>query len=319
MALRFGRRPPPPADAPPLPIQAAPGHLRHRLESRTRWITAAASPLLLSAFFQDPFGLATNLGGFALIAGGMVMTRQGLQAEAAYDARRVAKRPALPRKLFGGLLAGAGLAIGSAEPHALLGAGVVGVVGAALHWLSFGSDPMRDKGLEGVDSFQQGRVARIVAEAEGHLTAMQDAIARTGDPRLQDVVADFAAKARALYARIEENPAEVAAARRYLGVWLLGARDATMRFADLYAATGDRDARLAWLALMADLTTEFAARSARMMAGGRADMEIEMAVLRDRLAREGLAGQPATPRQLQDDRTTTLDALLRPTPERERR
>jgi hypothetical protein len=36
-----------------------------------------------------------------------------LQAEAAYDARRIARRPAIPRKLFGGILTGLGLAIGA--------------------------------------------------------------------------------------------------------------------------------------------------------------------------------------------------------------
>ena len=40
-----------------------------------------------------------------------LQTREGLQAEAAYDARRIARRPAIPRKLFGGILTGLGLAI----------------------------------------------------------------------------------------------------------------------------------------------------------------------------------------------------------------
>lgn len=42
---------------------------------------------------------------------------------------------------------------------------------------------MRDKGTEGVDTFQQDRAQRIVAEGEAHLKAMQDAILRTGDRR----------------------------------------------------------------------------------------------------------------------------------------
>lgn len=332
MAIRFGGRFSPGAQkSTPTepPLRAAPGHLNHRLESRTKWITAAASPLLMTAFFQDPVGMAANLVGFGVIAGGMMLTREGLQAEAAYDARRTARRPAYPRKLFGGILTGLGLAIGAAEPGALAGAGILGVVGGALHWLSFGSDPMRDKGMTGVDTFQQDRVARVIAEAEAHLGAMREAVARTQDAGLGAQVERFAATARTLFSRLEDNPAELGSARRYLGVWLLGARDATVKFADLYSRSPDPAARAAWEALMADLTTEFGARSARMIEGGRTDMEIEIDVLRERLAREGLAaakggiGMPAaasappqTPQQIEDRRAVTLDELLRTPAER---
>lgn len=318
MAIRFrgphspGARPAPP---PTLPVRAEPGHLRHRLESRTAWITAAASPLLVTAFFQDPAGLAANLAGFGAIAAGMVMTRQGLQAEAAYEARPVARRPAIPRKLFGGVLTGLGLALGAFEPGALAGAGIVGLTGGLLHWLSFGSDPMRDKGMSGDAGFQQERVALVLADAEAHLAAMQRAIAATGRPQLAVAMEDFTATARALFRQLQDNPAELPAARRYLGVWLLGAREATERLAAIEARTpgGDADARTAWAGLMADLATEFAARSRRMIEGGRADMDIEIGVLRDRLAREGVAGQPPAPArpQLQDTRSVTLDELLR--------
>lgn len=68
----------------------APGEIRHPLESRTRWVTIMAIPFLISAFWQDPNGLALHLIAFGGVASGMWMTREGLQAEAAYDARRIA-------------------------------------------------------------------------------------------------------------------------------------------------------------------------------------------------------------------------------------
>ena len=147
------------------------------------------------------------------------------------------------RKLFGGILTGLGLALGSYVPGAELGAGIIGVAGAVLHWLSFGTDPMRDKGMEGIDSFQQDRAARIISEGEAHLKAMQDAILRTGDRRLEARVGMFAATARELFARIEQDPGDIAATRRYLGVYLQGARDATVKFSDLYVQTHDARAR----------------------------------------------------------------------------
>ena len=294
MAKRYGGRfSPQPTDRDrPLPARAAPGEARHPLESRPKWVTIAATPLLLMAFFQPPLIMATCLAGFGIIAGAMWMTREGLRAEAAYDARRVARRPAFPRKLFGGLLAGLGLAVASFEPGAAAGAGIIGVAGAVLHYLAFGPDPMRDKGMEGVDGFQQDRAARIVAEGEDHLRAMHDAITRTGDRRLEARVQMFAATARELFARVQDNPGELASARRYLGVYLMGAREATVKFADLYAQTRDTRARQDYEALLDDLDTNFAARTRQMLEGSRLDLDIEMQVLGDRLAREGVRPDP---------------------------
>ena len=314
MAKRFGGRysPEPRADdaAPREAPRPAPGQIRHPLESRTRWITIMATPLLISAFWQDPTGLAMQLTAFGAIASGMVLTRDGLQAEAAYDARRTARRPAIPRKLFGGVLTGLGLALGAWVPGSEAGAGVIGVAGALLHWLSFGTDPMRDKGMAGIDPFQQDRAQRILSDGEAHLAAMQDAILRTGDRRLEARVAMFAATARELFGHIQDDPDHIAPLRRYLGVYLQGARDATVKFSDLYAQTRDPRARQDYETLLNDLETEFSARSARLLDGGRADLDIEISVLRDRLSREGLRPASVDPAEL--ERPMTLDDLLMP-------
>ncbi|WP_312526795.1 5-bromo-4-chloroindolyl phosphate hydrolysis family protein [Paracoccus sp. (in: a-proteobacteria)] len=318
MAKRYGgkyspdsqsRDPREPLDPRDLP-RPSPRDAHHPLESRTYWITAAATPFLISAFFQDPFGLATCLAGFGITASGMWMTREGLKAEAAYDARRVARRPAIPRKLFGGILTGLGLAVGAFEPGqaATVGAGIIGVSAAILHWLSFGSDPMSDKGMEGIDSFQQDRAARILAEGEDYLRAMRDAILRLGDRRLEARVHLFSATVRDLFQQIEENPGEIANARRYLGVYLMGARDATVKFVDLYSRTRDPKAREDYEALISDLETNFAARTRQLIEGSRTNLDIEMQVLRDRLAREGVRTDAEPPAL--DFRTQDIPANL---------
>ena len=261
---------------------------RHRLRGRPKWITIAASPFLLGAFFQSPTGMITDLAAFGIIAGAMVLTREGLLAQATYESLPAARRPAFPRKLFGGLLAGLGLGLGAAEPGAWGGAGLIAVAGAALHYLSFGADPLRDKGMEGADGFQQARAGRLIDEAEDHLARMADAIGRAGDRGLSDRVAQFDATVRSLFDQLRQNPADLATLRRYLGVYLVSARDTTAKFADLYARTHDPEARAAYQAFLDDLERDFTARRRQLLEGGRADLEIEMSVLRDRLAREGV-------------------------------
>ncbi|HRM75988.1 MAG TPA: 5-bromo-4-chloroindolyl phosphate hydrolysis family protein, partial [Paracoccus sp. (in: a-proteobacteria)] len=151
-----------------------------------------------------------------------------------------------------------------------------------------------------------------VAEGEAHLKAMQDAILRTGDRRLEARVAMFAATARDMFVRVEEDPGDIAAARRYLGVYLQGARDATVKFSDLYAQTHDARARQDYENLLNDLETEFAARTRKLIEGGRTDLDIEIGVLRDRLAREGVRPVTSAPEPAGLERSMTLDDLLIP-------
>lgn len=314
MAKRFGGRFSPgerPQDGTLNPVPAAP--IRHRLASRPKYVTLASVPLLFGAFFQDPSGMAANLAAFGMIASAMWMTGQGLAAEAAYEVRRVARRPAIPRKLFGGVLTGLGLGLGVAEPGSLVGAGAVGATGLMLHWLAFGSDPMRDKGMAGTDAFQQDRAQKMIDEAETHLAQMRDAIRRADDRWLEARVDRFAATVEGLFDRVRDNPDDLSAVRRYMGVYLVGARDATVKFADLYRQTQDSATRASYETFLDDLEQDFSAKSQRLVEGDRTDLDIEISVLRDRLAREGVrASEPA---QLEPPRTDTarfLDDILTP-------
>lgn len=282
----------------------------HRLATRPRWVTIAATPLLPAAFFQTPLGMVSDLAAFGMIALAMWLTREGLAAEAAYDLRRVARRPAIPRKLFGGVLAGLGLGIGAAAPDAVAGAGAIGLAGFALHWLAFGADPMRDKGMDQADSFQQNRAARMIEEGEAHLARMQQAIQRLGDRRLEARIAEFAGTVRDLFDRVRDNPGDLSATRRYLGIYLMGARDATDKFAGLYARGPDPQARAAYEAFLDDLERNFRAQTGKLLAEDRSELDIEISVLRDRLAREGV--QPATEQTLRSDEARSLDDLLTP-------
>jgi len=215
------------------------------------------------------------------------LTREGLKAQAAFDLRKVARRPAFPRKIFGSVLTGAALVAGGLMSHdGLLYPLLFGLAGIALHFNTFGADPLRDKGAEGIDTFQTDRVARAVDEAEKHLTAMRDAIARANDRQLEGRVDRFIAAARHLFRTVEDDPRDLTAARKYLSVYLMGARDATVKFADLYARARDAQARADYLALLDDLETTFADRSRSLLSDNRSDLDVEISVLRDRLKTE---------------------------------
>ncbi len=244
--------------------------------------------LIWRAFTSEPVQLAFYLVALGLLLGGAYLTREGIKAHAAYDARKVAKRPAIPRKLFGAAVIGAGLAVAGYAGHGLMEAILFAVLGIAMHVLAFGPDPMSDKGAEGIDSFQTDRVARAVGEAEKHLDAMSDAILRAEDRGMERRVEAFQDTVREMLRTIEDDPRDLTASRKYLSVYLLGARDATVKFADLFSRSRDQQARADYESLLDDLEANFSAQTEKLLTDNRSDLDIEIEVLRDRLAREGV-------------------------------
>ncbi len=290
MAERFGGRysPDQKNDAPGPPKSPFEGKTRSKAGGRVNFLFLAPLPLAVTAFFQEPVGLAARLVAFGLLILAAWLTREGIIAQEAYDARKIARRPAMPRKIAASILTGIGLAIPAAAQGAIVSAVIFGVLGAALHSFAFGLDPLKNKGMEGVDDFQTDRVARAVEGAEKHLAAMSDAILRAKDRDLERRVDSFQSTARAMFRTIEDDPRDLTAARKYLSVYLMGARDATVKFADIYARSRDAAARADYVTLLDDLEANFTGKTQKLLIEDRGDLTVEIEVLRDRLAREGV-------------------------------
>ncbi len=234
--------------------------------------------------------LTAMLGALSLTLAAWLL-RSGLRAEVAYNERKVARRPALPRKIFAAGLSGIGTGlavIAHLNSFDALSPLIYGVVACGLHVAAFGLDPLRNKGMDGIDTFQQDRVARVVDEAEKHLETMRETILRANDRQTAARVEDFNETARELIRTVEEDPRDLTATRKYLGVYLKGARDATGKFADIYARSQDPQARTDYLALLDDLEKNFAARNRKSLLEDRSDLNVEIDVLRERLSREGV-------------------------------
>jgi hypothetical protein len=258
-----------------------------RRDRRTLFLFLAPLAFAVSGFRGDARDLMLGLTTTGILLLAAWLTHEGLRAHAAFDARRVARRPALPRKLIAAGLTGIGLCVGGLiAQQGLVYPILFGVAGAILHLGAFGPDPLADKGLEGVDQFQIDRVAKAVDQAEAYLTAMKDAILRANDRSLEARVDRFATAARALFRTVEGDPGDLTAARKYLSVYLMGARDATVKFADHYAQSRNPTTRADYEALLTDLETTFADRTQAMLSGSHSDLDVEIQVLRERLKLE---------------------------------
>ncbi|MEO1556312.1 MAG: 5-bromo-4-chloroindolyl phosphate hydrolysis family protein [Pseudomonadota bacterium] len=292
MAQRFGGKYSPNgtgSDTPSPGRSAYQGAQVNPVGARANILFIPAVPMVFLALNAGAVNLTLALVSAGVLTLAAWLLRGGLVAQAAYASRKVTRRPAIPRKLFSSVLTGIGIAIAAYryEPG-LVAPLLFGAAAFGLHLAAFGIDPLRDKGMEGIDTFQQDRVARVVDEAETHLAAMTDAMKRAEDRQMALKLENFQATARDLIRTVEEDPRDLTAARKYLGVYLMGARDATIKFADIYARTRDTQARADYSDLLDDLSDNFAARTRKLLVDDRSDLNIEIDVLRDRLQREGV-------------------------------
>lgn len=253
----------------------------------------APLPLLLGGFSALKSGATAALLGYLAAFISLILAawllREGLKAEAAFNARTSARRPAFPRKIFASVLTGIGVALACQITADAILAVVLGVISSALHGFSFGIDPLKNKGMEGFDEFANERVAKAVEEAEKSVSDMTAAIAGIKDRGLEHRVDQFARSARDMFRTVEEDPRDLAQSRKYLGVYLRGAREATLKFVDLYQKNRDPNIRTDYEALLSDLERNFEARRAELLLDDQSDLDIEIEVLRERLEAEGVA------------------------------
>lgn len=261
-----------------------------RVGSRSNILFFLPIPFLMQALVAAPGTMALKLTAAGLLMLAALLTREGLRAEEAWEARPIARPPALPRKALGAGAMGLGVACAALGGGAGLEVLLLGALAGGLHLAAFGRDPMRDRtgGPADLAALQAERVVRAVDGTDQPMAEMTAAIARLHDPALSERVARFQRSVRDMARALEQDPRGLGAARRYLGVYLLGARDATIRFVDIQSRRPDPALRARYVAVLDDLERRYAARTTALQAGDRAALDIEMDVLQDRLAREGL-------------------------------
>ncbi|WP_340109225.1 5-bromo-4-chloroindolyl phosphate hydrolysis family protein [Pikeienuella sp. HZG-20] len=287
------------AHSPGAPPAAAPGRttwFSGRKARGTPWrvlgLYLAPSPLLAAGAWAiltgDPAQALLACGGWAALIFAARLTGEGIKAAAAYHERVIARPPAFPRKLVAALLTGlivAGLSFFGAGlgPASAL----YGLLALGAHLAAFGLDPMRAKGGAGVSPAARDRVASKLDAAEAVIRETAQAAAGLRDRALTDRVDRLAFAARDILREIESDPRDLARARRFLSVYLVGLRDSTVKFAAARAKGAAEGTRGEFEALLKDLETTFARQHERLMVQDQTELEVEIEVLRDRLKQEG--------------------------------
>ncbi len=265
-----------------------------RLLKRLRTYRIFAFVLGIAGLFQilggSPFAGLISLASLFSILFASEITKAGLEAEAAYDAKAIARAPAFPRKTIGAIMMGLTVFIASkfsvgADWLPSIGVGLVAGIGMLL---SFGLDPMRSKGLAGENRYEAGRTAEAIEKAQAMIDEIRAMSRALSDRRAKLEVESLALSAEDMFRALEEDPSDYRNSRRYLGVYLQGARDATSQFLQLPKSEQTAEAEAKYLALIRELDEGFRQKRETILADNRNSLDIEIDVLRERLASEGI-------------------------------
>jgi hypothetical protein len=252
-------------------------------------------PLLFMGLYSAVTGSAIEMvgrfGGLSLFLLSAWLLLQGQKAQHAYDAREVARPPIIPRKLFASLLTGAGVAVTSLfgflpllnEP--VTGA-VYAVVAAVLHNVAFGLDPMKSKGLQGYSRKEANRLLQALEQGERLMEETLIAAGGFPDRRLQHRVMQLVQEARGVFRAIEKDPRDLPRSRKFMAVYLQGARDATVKLAQLKARNPGLQEYADYERLLTDLEQHFIQQRQALLLNDRSELDVEVEVLRERIRQE---------------------------------
>ena len=235
-------------------------------------------------------GLFDNTVCYGLFLGGALLLRRGLRSEAEYDRRRVARAPWPLKTIGGGVIAlTTGLtAWTSAHYHPVM-AGAFAVVALVGCYLTYGFDPRAAKRFtdnDGVDTTD--RVLDALAQAETSIAAIEQATRDIRNAELNSRLRRIAAQARQILKMLEEDPRDLRRARKFLNVYLDGARQVTEGYAKTHGRVAAPELEDNFRRVLATIEEVFAEQQQKLLETDVTDLDVQIEVLTTQLKREGV-------------------------------
>lgn len=235
-------------------------------------------------------GLFDNVVCYALFLTGAVLLRRGLRAEADYMRRQVAKAP-WPFKTLGcGIIAIAtGLTAWTSANHPPSVALVFGLLALLGGYLAYGFDPRRAKRFtdrDGVDSTD--RVVEALAQAEQSILAIENSTREIRNTELNSRLRRIVGQARQILKMLEEDPRDLRRARKFLNVYLDGARQVTEGYARMHGRTSTPELEDNFRRVLTTIEEVFGEQQQKLLEADVTDLDVQIEVLNTQLKREGV-------------------------------
>ena len=251
-------------------------------------------PVLIAAIVSLARG---NLGGlfdnavcYGLFLAGALLLRRGLRSEAEYDRRRVAKAPWPLKTIGSGVIALAtGITAWSGAHHPPVMAGAFSLVALLGCYLSYGFDPRGAKRFtdrDGVDTTD--RVLEALTQAEASIAAIEQTTRNIRNAELNSRLRRIVEQARRILTMLEEDPRDLRRARKFLNVYLDGARQVTEGYAKTHGRVTAPELEDNFRRVLATIEEVFQEQQQKLLETDVTDLDVQIEVLTTQLKREGV-------------------------------
>ena len=235
-------------------------------------------------------GLLGNAAGYGLFLAGALLLRRGLLSEAEYDRRRVAKAPWPLKTLGGGVIALATSVtahLGAGQPLVMAVAfGLAALLGC---YLTYGFDPRAAKRFadrEGVDVTD--RVLEALTQAESSISAIERSTRDIRNAELNSRLRRIVALARRILTLLEEDPRDLRRARKFLNVYLDGAKQVTEGYARTHVRAATPELEDNFRRVLVTIEEVFQEQQQKLLETDVTDLDVQIEVLTTQLKREGV-------------------------------
>ncbi len=251
-------------------------------------------PVLFAAIFSlakgSVIGIIGNAAGYTLFLVGALLLRRGLLTEEKYKHRQIARTP-YPLKTAGSIAIAVATGI-----TAWLGAGHYLVVGVAFGlaallgcYLNYGLDPFASKRFTdryGVDTTDQ--ILETLEQAESSITTIEQATRNIRNSELNSRLRRITRQARDILNMLESDPRDLRRARKFLNVYLDGAKQVTEGYANTHARAASPELEDNFRRVLVTIEAVFQEQQQKLLEADVTDLDIQIEVLTTQLKREGV-------------------------------
>ncbi len=230
-------------------------------------------------------GIIVNASGFALYVFAAWCLRKGLQAESP-----ITRTPKLPLKMLAAIITAlatgmiAWLGAQQTLPVALMFAG-----GAFLGmYLSYGFDLRQKKMIADAQGYSGDEILRMLEESSLIIRSIEQANDKIRNTELNQRIENICAIADRILAEIESDPRDIRRARKFLNVYLDGARQVTEGYARTHQQTQSGQLEQNFRNVLETIETVFQEQHQKLLEEDVFDLDVKIEVLTTQLKREGI-------------------------------
>ncbi len=257
------------------------------------FVAAMLLPTALLALLQGNLWLLFKSGaGFLILLQAAWLTRRGIHNEKEYRKRALAVAPPPLKTLAMVLTAGAAFLIsyGLNDRYNLLVSLVFSGLAALGYVLYYGLDPRGEKASGKLSGYSTEELAEILQEAEVKLEAIEAQGAKLTSRELAERLDSIVAEAREVIGILEKNPRDLRRARKFLNVYLDGARQVTEGYANMHSQANSDILDSNFREVLATIETTFREQKRKLLSHEMLDLDIQIEVLKKQMEEEGIAG-----------------------------